>query len=202
MTYSHTHAYTGVDWKVHSLTIKEWCWSYEILKALIWPLPINTCSNPRPVKLKSDSSKKNSNVTTSDFSWSFDIVVLSGICIKKGLASKDNCPDMAATLDDDTAGLSTVKWAAKFRRYQETCRWHMFWTSWNCYHRGKHRVHQMLMNPRRLAINETVNAISISRKESWEYFTNWNWHDQSFWSFSVSRSNTHQLITWIVPNPT
>ena len=86
---------------------------------------------------------------------------------KKGLMTKEIYADMVSTLGDDALALSTVKkWAAEFKRGRESLeddskseRPSTATTQENI-----DRIHQMVMNDRRLTISHLANVISISRK--------------------------------------
>ena len=86
---------------------------------------------------------------------------------KKGLTTKEIHSDMASTLGDDAPVLSTVKkWAAEFKRGRESLeddprsgRPSIATTQEKI-----DRIHQMVMNDRRLTISHLANVISISRE--------------------------------------
>ena len=86
---------------------------------------------------------------------------------KKGLTPKDIHADMAATLGDDAPALSTVqKWAAEFKRGRESLeddprsgRPATATTQENI-----NRVHHMVMDDRRLTVNQIANTVGISRE--------------------------------------
>ena len=88
---------------------------------------------------------------------------------KRGLTTKEIHSKMVSTLGDDAPALSTVKkWAAEFKRGRESLeddprsgRPFTATTQENI-----DRIHQMVMNDRRLTISHShlVNVISISRK--------------------------------------
>ena len=94
---------------------------------------------------------------------------------KKGLTPKDIHADMAATLGDDASALSTVqKWATEFKRGRESLeddprsgRPATATTQENIDH-----VHHMVMDDRRLTVNQTANAVGISCEQTeniWHY---------------------------------
>ena len=84
---------------------------------------------------------------------------------EKGLTTKEIHADMVSTLGDDAPALSTVKkWAAEFKRGRESLeddprsgRPSTATTQENI-----DRIHQMVMNDRRLTITHMANVISIS----------------------------------------
>ena len=86
---------------------------------------------------------------------------------KKGITTKEIHTDMFSTLGDDAPALSTVKkWAAEFKRGRESLeddprsgRPSTATTQENI-----DRIHQMIMNDRRLTISHLANVISISRE--------------------------------------
>ena len=86
---------------------------------------------------------------------------------EKGLVPKDIHADMVATLGDDDPALSTVKnWAAKFRRGREgleddpsSGRPASVTTQENI-----DPVHHMVMDDRRLTVNQIADAVAISRE--------------------------------------
>ena len=86
---------------------------------------------------------------------------------KKGLAPKDIHADMVATLGDDTPALSIVqKWTAEFNRSRESLeddprsgRPATATTQENI-----DRVNHMVMDDRRLTVNQIANAVGISRE--------------------------------------
>ena len=86
---------------------------------------------------------------------------------KKGLTTKEIHTDMVSTLGDDAPDLSTVKkWAAEFKRGRKSLpddprsgRFSPATTQKNI-----DRIHQMVMNDRRLTISHLANVISISRE--------------------------------------
>lgn len=86
---------------------------------------------------------------------------------KKGLTPKDIHADMVATLGDDAPALSTVKkWAAEFKRGRESLeddprsgRPASASTQENI-----DRVHHMVMDDRRLTVNQIADAVAISRE--------------------------------------
>ena len=86
---------------------------------------------------------------------------------KKGLTPKDIHPDMVATLGDDAQALSNVKkWAAEFKRGRESLeddprsgRPVTATTQENI-----DRVYHMVMDDRRLTVNQIANAVGISRE--------------------------------------
>ena len=85
---------------------------------------------------------------------------------KKGLTTKEIHADMVSTLMDDAPALSTVKkWAAEFKRRESleddprSGRPSTATTQENI-----DRIHQMVMNDRRLTISHLANVISISRE--------------------------------------
>ena len=86
---------------------------------------------------------------------------------KKELMTKEINADMVSTLGDDAPALSTVKkWAAEFKRGRESleddprsgC------PSTATTQENIDRIHQMVMNDRRLTISHLANVISISRE--------------------------------------
>ena len=86
---------------------------------------------------------------------------------KKGLIPKDIHTDMVDTLGDDAPALSTVKkWAAEFKRGRESLeddprsgRPATATTQENI-----DRVHHMVMDDRRLSVNQIANTVVISRE--------------------------------------
>ena len=84
---------------------------------------------------------------------------------KKGLMAKEIHTDMVSTLGDDAPALSTMKkWAAEFKRGWESLeddprseRPSTATTQENV-----DRIHQMVMNDRRLTISHLANVFSIS----------------------------------------
>ena len=87
---------------------------------------------------------------------------------KKELTTKDIHADMVATLGDDAPALSTVKkWAAEFKKQGRTSleddprsgRPSSATTQENI-----DLVHQMVIDDRRLTVNEIAEAVAISRE--------------------------------------
>ena len=86
---------------------------------------------------------------------------------KKGLTPMDIHADMLATMGDDAPALSTVKkWAAEFKRGRESLeddprsgRPASASTQENI-----DRVHHMVMDDRRLTVNQIADAVAISRE--------------------------------------
>ena len=86
---------------------------------------------------------------------------------KKGLTPNGIHADMAATLGDDAPALSTVqKWAAEFKRGRESLeddprsgRPATATTQENI-----ECVHHMVMDDRRLTVNQIANTVGISRE--------------------------------------
>ena len=87
---------------------------------------------------------------------------------KKGLALKKIHADMVASLGDDASALSTVKkWAAEFKRSRESLeddprsgRPASAITQGNI-----DRVHDMVIDNRRLTVNQIADAVAISREQ-------------------------------------
>ena len=85
---------------------------------------------------------------------------------KKELTTKEIHTDMVSTLGDDAPTFSNVKWAEEFKRGTESLeddlrsgRLPSAATQENI-----DRIHQMVMNGRRLTISHLANVISISRE--------------------------------------
>ena len=94
---------------------------------------------------------------------------------KKGLTTKEIHADMVSTLGDDAPALSTVKkWATELKRGRESleddprsgC------LSTVTTEENIDRIHQMVMNDRRLTISHLAYVISISRKQVENIFHN------------------------------
>ena len=86
---------------------------------------------------------------------------------KTGLTTKEIHADMVSTLGDDALALSTVKkWAAEFKSGRESLEddprsGH---PSAATTQENIDRIHQMVMNDRRLTISHLANVISISHE--------------------------------------
>ena len=101
---------------------------------------------------------------------------------KKGLTTKEIYADIVSIFGDDALALSTVKKrAAEFKRGRESLeddpksgRPSTATTQENI-----DRIHQMVMNDRRLTISHLANVISISRKRV-EKFSTMNLARQKF----------------------
>ena len=86
---------------------------------------------------------------------------------KKGLTTKEIHADMVSTLGNDAPALSTVKkWAAEFKRGRESLEDDpkSRYPSTATTQENIDRIHQMVMNDRRLTISHLANVISISRE--------------------------------------
>ena len=80
---------------------------------------------------------------------------------KKGLTTKEIHADMVSTLGDDAPALSTVKkWAAEFKRGRESLKDdpRSERPSTATTHENIDRIHQMLMNDKRLTISHLANV--------------------------------------------
>ena len=87
--------------------------------------------------------------------------------LKKGLTSKEIYTDMVSTLGNDAPALSTVKkWAVEFKRGRENLEDdpRSRRPSTSTIQENIDRIHQMVMNDRRLTISHSANIISISRE--------------------------------------
>ena len=94
---------------------------------------------------------------------------------KKGLTTKKIYTDVISTLGDDAPALSTVKkWAVEYKRRRESLeddqRSGRSFTATTQENTG--RIHQMVMNDRRLTISHLANVISISRERVENIFHN------------------------------
>ena len=85
---------------------------------------------------------------------------------KKGLTTKEIHTDMVSTLGVDTPALSTVKWAAEFKRGRESLGPRSGHPSTATTHKNIDRIYQMVMNDRRLTISHFAKVISISGEHS------------------------------------
>ena len=86
---------------------------------------------------------------------------------KKGLTTKKIYADMVSTLGDDAPALSTMKkWAAEFKMARESLEDdpRSGRLSTPTIQENIDRIHQMVMNDRRLTISHLANVISISRE--------------------------------------
>ena len=86
---------------------------------------------------------------------------------KKGLTTKEIHADMVSTLEDDAPALSTVKkWAAEFKRGRESLEDdpRLGRPSTATTQENIDRIHQMVMNDRRLTISHLANVVRISRE--------------------------------------
>ena len=80
---------------------------------------------------------------------------------KKGLTTKEIHADMVSTLGDDAPALSTVKkWAAEFKMGRESLKDdpRSERPSTATTHENIDRIHQMLMNDKRLTISHLANV--------------------------------------------
>ena len=80
---------------------------------------------------------------------------------KKGLTTKEIHADMVSTLGDDAPALSTVKkWAVEFKRGRESLKDdpRSGRPSTATTHENIDRIHQMLMNDKRLTISHLANV--------------------------------------------